>query len=89
MLNTFANVLGNTSIFVLVLPGSTPRLSGSLQEMLNQMTLAVGESWWDNLVISVSFWPYDGKSKGDRKTLCDELPEYCINETIVASEVSR
>ena len=87
MLITFANVLGNTSIFVLVLPGSTPRLSGSLQGMLNQMTLTAGKSWWDNLVISVSFWTVDRESMDGREKLCEELPEHCINETIVARRV--
>ena len=62
MLNALSNVLGHASTIILVIPGSTEKLSESLQEMLNQMTLTFGKTWWDYVVIGVSFWHFDQES---------------------------
>ena len=75
MLNTFANVLDHASKIIVVLPGSTEKLSASFQEMLNQMTLAFGKSWMDYIVINVSFWSYDEIWSTHRLHICNEYPE--------------
>ena len=87
MLNTLANVLDRASTIILVIPGSTDRLSESLQEMLNQMTLTFGKALWDYLVIGVSFWHFDQDSIDDRSSVCTESPEDCMNETYFARKV--
>ena len=87
MLNTLANVLDRASTIVLVIPGSTDKLSESLQEMLNQMTLTFGKVLWDYLVIGVSFWHFDQDSIDDRSSVCTESPEACMNETYFARKV--
>ena len=86
MFNTLANVLGHAHTIILVIPGSANALSQSLREMLNQMTLVFGKTWWDYLVIGVSFWHYDQCSI-DGRTCHPEYLEFCKNETFFARKI--
>ena len=69
MMDILANVLDHADTIVLVLQGSTIRFTKSLQVMIKTMTLMFGASWWDFLMVGVSFWPYDQNSIDGRA--CD------------------
>merc|ERR1712130_239871 len=87
MVDTLANVLDHADTLVLVLPASTERFSESLQEMLKRMTLMFGQSWWDFLVIGVSFWAYDQDSIDDR--VCSpDYPDFCKDEAHFAANIN-
>ena len=89
MLNALSNVLDHASTIILVIPGSTEKLSESLQEMLNQMTLTFGKTWWNYVVIGVSFWHFDQESIEARITICNDYPDACMDEAFVARKLDN
>jgi hypothetical protein len=86
MMDTLANMLGHADTLVLVLAGSTERFTEPLQEMLKRMTLMFGQTWWDYVVIGVSFWAYDQDSI-DGRVCSPDYPDFCHDEAHFAANI--
>merc|ERR1719239_2007021 len=88
MMDILANVVDHADTFLLLFDGTETRVDASLQNMFQRMTMIFGHSWWDYLVIGVSFWAYDQDSIDDRQCY-PEYPEYCHDETWFCEDMNR
>ena len=87
MMDVLSHTIDHADTIILLLKGDDTRFSNGLQKMIKRLTVMFGQSWWDYLVIVVSFWPYDQDSIDDRECFPD-YPEYCKDEAWYAAQIN-
>ena len=79
----------NAHTLLLLLPGTTEKLSDATFHLLKRITLTFGDGWWDFLMIGVSFWAYDQHSI-DARVCYPEHPDIpCKDEGHFAAKIDN
>ena len=67
MIHILKDSLLTTNGFVLLFKGTDDRFDASLQQMLRDVEIMFGKSFWDHVILGFSFWAYDDRSIANRK----------------------
>merc|ERR1711962_1827428 len=67
MMATLKDAVKSANTLMLLIKGDQTRFNSALQQMLREMEALFGRMFWNNVIIGVSFWPYDEASVARRK----------------------
>merc|ERR1711962_856377 len=67
MMKTLKDAIKSANTLMLLIKGDQTRFNSALQQMLREMEALFGRRFWNNVIIGVSFWPYDEASVARRK----------------------
>merc|ERR1719295_1483248 len=67
MMTTLKDAVKSANTLMLLIKGDQTRFNTALQQMLREMEALFGRMFWNNVIIGVSFWPYDEASVAKRK----------------------
>jgi len=88
MVSILDNTENHADIILWVIKGTDSRFFAEFEKLNKRLSATIGIGWWDNVVISVSFWPFDQNSINNREQVCDYYPDSCKNEAWLESEVN-
>ena len=66
MMTTLKSAVKSANTLMLLVKGDQTRFNSALQQMLREMEALFGRMFWNNIIIGVSFWPFDEASVKER-----------------------